>query len=107
MYWVPVFGSLYKLILSITQEPTKRVPGLLGLSSSLTLESWRMLPAALSGKKGARLVLLRSLPDCILGLLQRRIGSQIIHLQVLIEFRIHRIYGLVFRIAGALEYRLQ
>ena len=27
--WVPVLGSLYKLILSITQEPTIWVPGLL------------------------------------------------------------------------------
>ena len=30
-YWVPVPGSLYKLILSITQEPTIWVPGLLGI----------------------------------------------------------------------------
>ena len=29
-YWGPVIGSLYKLILSITQEPTICVPGLLG-----------------------------------------------------------------------------
>ena len=32
IYWVPVIGSLYKLILSITQEPTIWVPGLLGYS---------------------------------------------------------------------------
>ena len=29
-YWVPVLGSLYKVILSITQQPTTWVPGLLG-----------------------------------------------------------------------------
>ena len=31
IYWVPVLGSLYKLILPITQEPTVWVPGLLGI----------------------------------------------------------------------------
>ena len=31
IYWVPVLGSLCKLILPITQEPTMWVPGLLGL----------------------------------------------------------------------------
>ena len=30
IYWVPFLGSLYKLILSIPQEPTMWVPGLLG-----------------------------------------------------------------------------
>ena len=35
MYWVPALGSLYKLILSITQEPTIRVPGLLALAGLL------------------------------------------------------------------------
>ena len=33
IYWVPVLGSLYKLILSITPEPTIWVPGLLGFHS--------------------------------------------------------------------------
>ena len=32
IYWVPVLGSLYKLILPKTQEPTIWVPGLLGLN---------------------------------------------------------------------------
>ena len=43
-YWVPVLGSLYILILSavsITQEPTRWVPGLLGLVKFLLA-----LPAA-------------------------------------------------------------
>ena len=31
IYWVLVLGSLYRLILSMTQEPTIWVPGLLGL----------------------------------------------------------------------------
>ena len=35
MYWVPVLGSLYKLLLSITQEPTIWVPGLLGKDKDL------------------------------------------------------------------------
>ena len=30
IYWVPVLGALYKIILSITQEPTIWVPGLPG-----------------------------------------------------------------------------
>ena len=30
IYWVPVLGPLYKPLLSITQEPTIWVPGLLG-----------------------------------------------------------------------------
>ena len=29
-YWVPVLGPVYKPILSITQEPTIWIPGLLG-----------------------------------------------------------------------------
>ena len=31
IHWIPVIGSLFKLILSITQEPTMWVPGLLGI----------------------------------------------------------------------------
>ena len=33
--WVPVLGSLYKLILSITQDPTIWVPGLLGIVNNV------------------------------------------------------------------------
>ena len=35
IYWVSVFGFLYKLLLSITQEPTIWVPGLLGKDKDL------------------------------------------------------------------------
>ena len=42
IYWVPVLGSLYKLILSITQEPSIWVPGLLGLGVSHGVVSLRV-----------------------------------------------------------------
>ena len=35
IYWVPVLGSLCKLMLPITQEPTIWVPGLLGYASEV------------------------------------------------------------------------
>ena len=38
IYWVPVLGSLYELILAITQEPTIWVPGLLGLCRATLLQ---------------------------------------------------------------------
>ena len=34
-YWVPVFKSLFKCTLSITQRPTIWVPGLLGLDGMI------------------------------------------------------------------------
>ena len=50
IYWVPVLGSLYKFILSITQEPTRWVPGLLGYSKTRknTL-SWNLKSPNTSG----------------------------------------------------------
>ena len=42
IYWVPVLGSLYKHILSRTQEPTVWVPGLLGYVVSVGLDIERM-----------------------------------------------------------------
>ena len=46
IYWVPVPGSPYKLMLSITQEPTIWVPGLLGKARKCmaTGGSWVRLP---------------------------------------------------------------
>ena len=39
IYWVPVLKSLYNFILSITQEPTIWVPGLLGITPIFIVSS--------------------------------------------------------------------
>ena len=42
-YWVPVFGSMYRLILAVTQEPTIWVPGLLGKDCSVRFQVYENL----------------------------------------------------------------